>query len=316
MTTSNLSFVRYKGDGSTTTFSLVAAGENMGYFRTDDIHTYVNNTEVPNVIQPQSPHIVHITPAPVAGSDILIRREMPIKKPYSDFSRGNNFGHRQVNNTFLQQLYLTHELLDGFLPDGFYMKQGLNMGGYPITNLADPQSDTDATNVQSVKALVANYAATTQDATASITVSASISPDFQVFDLTQLFGVSKIDALTVFINGVYQEPIRSYTLTDTSCIFSEQLDRISRITFILANVLIDTIKVVSTEKSRVTHIAVNNQQRFVAPSYNIGSNELIVSIQGVVQSIETGAYIESTNSEIIIDEPLSAGTIVEIYRIK
>lgn len=146
MTTGNLSFVRYKGDGSRTQFPLVSAGENIGYFRTSDIHTYVNEKEVDNVIQPQSPHIVSIVPAPDAGTDVLIRREMPVKAPYSDFARGNNFGHRQVNNSFLQQLYLTQEIIDGFLPDGFYFKQNINMGGFIIENLGEGTSSDHAIN--------------------------------------------------------------------------------------------------------------------------------------------------------------------------
>lgn len=141
MTTSNLSFVRYTGDGVQTQFSLVSSGKNMGYFRTSDIHSYVDGVEVPNTIQIQSPHIVTITPAPVVGSDILIRREMPNDKPYSDFARGNNFGHRQVNNTFLQQLYLLQELLDGFTPEGYYLKQDLNAGGNSIVNVKPTETD-------------------------------------------------------------------------------------------------------------------------------------------------------------------------------
>lgn len=152
MAYSNLSFVRHVGDGNRTLFPLTVAGENMGYFRTEDIHTYVNDVEVSNVINPQSPHLVLITPAPPSGSDVLIRREMPIEKPYADFSRGNNFGHRQVNNTFLQQLYLTQEILDGFLPDGYYMKQDIDMGGNKISNVADAELLDDAATYRQLQA--------------------------------------------------------------------------------------------------------------------------------------------------------------------
>lgn len=151
MAFSNLSFVRHVGDGVRTQFPLTVAGENMGYFRTEDIHTYVDGVEVPNVIHTQSPHIVNILPAPSDGADVLIRREMPINKTYADFARGNNFGHRQVNNSFLQQLYLTQELIDGFTPKGFYMKQDVDMGNNKHTNLSDGIDDGDSVNVRQLK---------------------------------------------------------------------------------------------------------------------------------------------------------------------
>lgn len=141
---SNLSFVRHIGDGVNTQFALAVSGENIGYFRTSDIKSYVDDVEVPFTIQVASPHIVIFTTAPPVGSDVLIRREMPVKLPYANFERGNNFGHTQVNNTFLQQLYITQELLDGFLPTGFYMKQDVNMGSHHLKGIRDGEDPQDA----------------------------------------------------------------------------------------------------------------------------------------------------------------------------
>lgn len=132
---SNLSFVRHVGDGTTTHYVLAIAGENMGYFRTTDIKVYVNGTGVASRVDFTSPHIVILEVAPSVGADVLIRREMPEDKPYANFERGNNFGHRQVNNTFVQQLYLTQEIIDGFKTKDYYEKQNLNMGGFQLDNL-------------------------------------------------------------------------------------------------------------------------------------------------------------------------------------
>lgn len=150
---SKLSYVRYVGDGTTEKFALAINGENMGYFRIADIHGYVNGKEVPILIRPSTPHIVYITPAPAEGAEIIIRREMPLKLPYADFERGNNFGKRQVNNSFLQQLYLTQEIIDGFHSHQLVIDKDIDMNGYKIINLgdADLSKEDEAVNVRTAR---------------------------------------------------------------------------------------------------------------------------------------------------------------------
>lgn len=143
---SNLTFVTHLGDGNAKSFPITAAGEALGYFRAEDIHGYVNGEEVPTSIEPSSPHLLLFDTAPPLGSEVLIRRIVPTNQPYADFERGNNFGPRQINNSFLQQLYLTQELLDGFLPVGHYIKQDLDIGNHHIKNLGNGVDDTDAVN--------------------------------------------------------------------------------------------------------------------------------------------------------------------------
>lgn len=151
---SNLSFIRHVGDGEATQFPLSIAGEDIGYFRPSDMKAYVDGLEVPMVINPASPHLGIISPAPVVGADIMIRREMPLDKTYADFSRGNNFGQRQVNSSFLQQLYLTQEILDGFFPVGFYFKQNMSMGKNRLKDVADPVDPGDAVNKKTTDELL------------------------------------------------------------------------------------------------------------------------------------------------------------------
>lgn len=151
MTESNLSFVEYTGDGSTTQFALTIQGEDIGYFSTNDIHGYVDGVEVPILINRQTPHLVNFSEAPAASSKILIRREMPITKTYADFERGSNFGQRQLNNSFLQQLYLTQQILDGFFPESFYLKGDIDVGGHRIINVADAIDESDAVTKRQVE---------------------------------------------------------------------------------------------------------------------------------------------------------------------
>lgn len=146
MEKSNLSFVRHTGDGVTSQFALTMQGEDIGYISTKDIRGYVDKVEVPVFINKQTPHMVNFVDVPPAGSNILLRREMPLTKTYADFERGSNFGQRQLNNSFLQQLYLTQQILDGFFPEGFYFKDDLNMGMNRIINMAAPVDKYDAVN--------------------------------------------------------------------------------------------------------------------------------------------------------------------------
>lgn len=150
----NLSFVRYKGNGTKTQFPIASDGVDIGYIRTSDIKVYVDKTLVSSTILAPSPHIVILDVAPAKDSDVLVRREMPLDAPYANFERGNNFGQRQVNNSFLQQLYLTHEFYDGFIPEGFYFKEDVSLGGNRLRNLGDPVDDTDAVNKSVTDAII------------------------------------------------------------------------------------------------------------------------------------------------------------------
>lgn len=140
----NFSYTRDTGNGVKTVFTMSFAGQDEGYLNASNIHVYVNGTEVPFTINPTDPNKVYLSTAPAVGADVLIRRIMPKNVPYSDFKNGNPFSQDTLNYTQLQQLYVTQELLDGFLPDGFYFKQDVNMGGHNIKNLGEAVDPDDA----------------------------------------------------------------------------------------------------------------------------------------------------------------------------
>lgn len=132
------------GDGVKTVFPFSFAGQDTGYLRVTDITVYVAGVSVPFTINLTDPNKVYLTTAPAIGAEVLIRRIMPKNVPYSDFARGNPFSQDTLNNTNLQQLYVVQELLDGFLPDGFYLKQNVNMGGFKLINLGDGTQSGDS----------------------------------------------------------------------------------------------------------------------------------------------------------------------------
>lgn len=140
----NFSYTRDVGDGSKIIFTMSFAGQDEGYLSSTNIQVLVNDVPVPFTLNVTDPNKVYLQTAPAVGADVLIRRIMPKNVPYSDFKNGNPFSQDTLNKSFLQQLYVTQELLDGFLPEGFYYKQDVNMGGHNIKNLGDAVDPDDA----------------------------------------------------------------------------------------------------------------------------------------------------------------------------
>lgn len=117
------SYVQYTGDGSTTAFTFSFTGQDQGYLRDSDIEVTVD--EVSASFTFLSSNSIELDNAPANGSTIIIRRVMPKSETYADFQRGNNFGQEVLNNSFLQLLYVVHELLDGWFPEGFTVREAV-----------------------------------------------------------------------------------------------------------------------------------------------------------------------------------------------
>ena len=118
------SYVTKTGDGSNTSFTFAFEGQDQGYIRESDIVVLVDGAEVPFTLL--SSNTLELQEAPSSGSEILIRRVMPKGVPFADFTRGNNFGQDVLNNSFLQLLYVVHELLDGWFPEGFTVREAVD----------------------------------------------------------------------------------------------------------------------------------------------------------------------------------------------
>ncbi|QHJ79504.1 MAG: hypothetical protein [Caudoviricetes sp.] len=147
-------FTTNVGDGVSLAFPFSFAGADLGYIAKSNISVFVAGELVSNYTVPSNdPNKVYFTTAPAIGAEVLIRRIMPKNVPYADFSRGNPFSQDTLNDTNLQQLYVVQELLDGFLPDGFYMKQDVNMGGHKLINLGAGTDEGHSINYQQYAAL-------------------------------------------------------------------------------------------------------------------------------------------------------------------
>lgn len=117
------SYVQYTGDGSTTSYTFSFTGQDQGYLRNSDIEVTVDDVSASFTFL--SSNSIEFDNAPANGSTIIIRRVMPKSETYADFQRGNNFGQEVLNNSFLQLLYVVHELLDGWFPEGFTVREAV-----------------------------------------------------------------------------------------------------------------------------------------------------------------------------------------------
>lgn len=168
------SYVESTGDGVQRVYSFRFTGDGYGYFRESDVHAYVAGVKTSfkfvtsNSIEFENP--------PALGAKVLIRRIMPKNKPYTDWSRGNDFSALNVNNSFLQQLYTQQELFDGFMTEGFRFNENLSIGMHKITDLAPGENPNDAVNLAQVQHYEGS-AGDSADKAAASAAAAKISED-------------------------------------------------------------------------------------------------------------------------------------------
>lgn len=144
-------FTEHMTDGVQVTFPFQFAGKDKAYLRATDVVVYLLQsgvwTEVTNWSLSGTNQITFLTP-PAASTviNLRIRRIVPKVDPYAEFARGVTLDMRSLNYSFIQNLQVSQELMDGFFPVGFFYKEDLNMGFNHIINLAPGVNPNDAVN--------------------------------------------------------------------------------------------------------------------------------------------------------------------------
>lgn len=146
------SFTQQTGDGNIKTFPFSFVGPDNGFFEEAEVLVTVDGVSVPFVLS--GPSQVTLLDAPADNSAVIIRRVVPTDEPYTDFQRGNNFSRDNMNRSFQRQLYLSHQIMDGFKEEGVYEKQILNMGGFSIINGADGINDNDFVTLHQARKII------------------------------------------------------------------------------------------------------------------------------------------------------------------
>lgn len=145
-------------DGTTTVYTFSFAGADTGYISKSDIIVEVRASgqsvwELLDVAlwTLQGTNQIQLVSAIGAPADLLpnlrIRRVVDKEQPYATFERGAMLDMVSLNRSFIQIVESIQELLDGFYPEGFIMRQDLDMSGHKIVNLGEGVDDDDAINM-------------------------------------------------------------------------------------------------------------------------------------------------------------------------
>lgn len=200
-----LSYAKYTGTGATTQFPIT-----FPYIDASHIFVSVNGIDVAftsDVIN----QVVTLPSAPVLGSDIRVYRFTPRNKTYSDFSRGNALGQRNMNNSFLWQLYISQEIAEGSISPEFVMNQDLNMGGNKVTNMGTATNDSDAVTYKQLNDALVNISA---QGVIPIVGGRQIGVAGQSQYNTPATKAATPASFRISIDGLLQRPVTDYT-TDT-----------------------------------------------------------------------------------------------------
>lgn len=168
-----LSSAQTIGDGQTKVFTFSFVGAGKGYLRESDVQVFIDGSRTVGYTFPTE-NSIELPVAPAAGAEVLIRRVMPVSEAYATFSRGSDFSSKSVNNSFLQQLYLAHEVIDGYVSGNIFAD--LNMNGHTISGLADGVNPQDAVTKSQLDVMDANLVSLEQTANSHV-VAANLSAD-------------------------------------------------------------------------------------------------------------------------------------------
>ena len=254
---------------------------------------------------------------------------------------GSAYEPNEIGSGFQSQVYINAELAaiktdlvlkvdrGGVIPND--MEADLDIGTNQILNVVEGLLGTDGVNLNQVTNLATSIATSifssggagqSQTTGDPITFNFGIATGSQgtmtrtVFDLESLFGVTSFLGLTVIINGVVQIPT-AYTVTDdTTVTLSESVENATDLFFIFGDLSPTPVfSNVSASLTETTDTASALQVIFTAPTYIIGKNQLMVHIDGFMQSLGFGDYTETTTTSVTLDEPMVGGERIVIRQI-
>ncbi|WP_257285071.1 phage tail fiber protein [Endozoicomonas sp. SESOKO1] len=137
------SYINYEGDGTTTEFTVP-----FPYMAQGDVHVYIDGVATDHSWLNSS--TITISPAPVAETLILIRRETPIGERIVDFTDGSILTEEDLNTSADQVLFAAQEAIDtvGQSVVTDLADDKWNFQNKVAKNLADGLEDTDAANMR------------------------------------------------------------------------------------------------------------------------------------------------------------------------
>lgn len=233
------SYTERTGNGTQVTYTFSFAGRDKGYIKASDVYVeFLINGEWLNQTTGwalSGTNQITFTTAPANGQKMRIRRIVGKEQPYAEFSRNVALDMNSLNNSFIHLLEISQELLDGFWPEGYFVKQNLNMGGFRIINLGNGVDAGDAINKGQLDVLDNKHTTWNQQQDLEIAglkagmtsgVANRTVPWYQVATAGQAAFTPPFvfEGALVYINGVFQEELRgSYSIASNTITFSEGL---------------------------------------------------------------------------------------------
>ena len=254
---------------------------------------------------------------------------------------GSGYEPNDIGSGFQSQVNINDELAKiktdlvkkvdrtGVLPND--MEADLDVGTNQLLNVEEGTLGTHGVNLNQVTNLATSIATSifasggagqSQSSGDPITFNFGIAVGSQgtmtrtVFDLNALFGTTSFLGLTVVINGVVQIPT-AYTVTDqTTVTLSESVENATDLLFIFGDLSPTPVfSNVSATLNEATSTATAGQTVFTAPTFIIGLNQIMVHIDGVMQSLGFGDYTETTTTSITLDTAMAGGERVVVRNI-
>lgn len=142
----------FTGNGSTTSYTFTFAYQNSG-----DVKVSLNGA-ITTAWAFTATQTILFSSAPAVGVTIRIYRDSLLDALYATFASGSAIRGSDLNENFLQALYMMQELRDNSVNrDGTVpMRGALNMNSFRIENLALPTADSHAVNRQYINGIVAS----------------------------------------------------------------------------------------------------------------------------------------------------------------
>ena len=159
-------------DAGKTVYDIVFSGPAPGYLDSAHIILYRDLIEQTGGFTFNTATNVTLDTVTEAGEDIMFRRETPKELPLVDFELDAVLTDTDLDTATLQNLYVTHEVLDGFLELG--VSGFVDAGNRRVINVADAEEDADAPNyLQMTTAIAVALGQAGDDATAAAASAAA-----------------------------------------------------------------------------------------------------------------------------------------------
>ena len=139
----------YTGNNSTTTYSFT-----FPYLKTSDIKASLDGVATTAFTLPTATTLQFNT-APTTGALIKIFRETTVDQLTATFYAGSAIKSEDLNENFTQNLYVTQEVNQRYLPTtGGTFTGNIDLGNNRITTLGNPTNPTDAVNKQTLDSTI------------------------------------------------------------------------------------------------------------------------------------------------------------------